>query len=96
MEEKLEVRRGELVKIIKSFESLEKSKEWETLKELVFSRSLASIERQMLNEATKKDVDINRIYYLQGEYAWARHYNDINHFIEGLTKELENINNKIK
>jgi hypothetical protein len=92
----LEQRRIELVKIIESFENLEKSKEWATLKELVFSKSAASIERQILIESLASKIDTNKLYKLQGEYVWARHYNDVGRFVETLKKELDNVNKKIK
>ena len=93
---KFQEKHAELVKIIQSFESLEKSKEWETLKELVFSKSLESIERQILNESTKPVIDTNKLYRLQGELAWSRKYNDTNQFVETLKKQLADINKKIK
>ncbi len=92
----LEKRHSEIVKIIESFENLDKSIEWATLKELVFDRSLVAIEKQLLVESTKPIIDTTKLYKLQGERDWARKFNDVNRFIETLKKELENINKKIK
>lgn len=91
-----EQRHAELVRIIESFENLEKSKEWETLKELIFDKALASIERQMLTESQNSDVDTKKLYRLQGEHSWAKRFCDINRFIESQKKQLEEINRKIK
>lgn len=93
---KYEEKRVELVKVIESFENLEKSKEWEVIKELVFNPSLKSIERQILNEAVTKEINVNNLYKLQGEWAWAKQYSDTNRFIETLKKQLVEINKKIK
>jgi hypothetical protein len=86
---------AELVKIIQSFESLEKSKEWATLKELVFSKSLASIEKQLLNESSAPDISLHKLYKLQGELSWARKFNDINRFTDTLKKQLADIKTKL-
>lgn len=95
-QEKLSERQDELVKIIEAFVSLNKTKEWATLRELVFDRSQASIERQMFNEANAPEVNANRIYKLQGELAWVKKYSDLDRFIETLKIELENIKNQLK
>lgn len=89
-------RRDELVKTIEAFASLEKSKEWETIKTLVFDKSMMAIERQILNESLSPEINTSKIYKLQGELKWARHYHDVGRFIGNLKKELEGINKKIK
>jgi hypothetical protein len=93
---KLREKQDELIKVIEAFARLETSSEWAVLKELVFDRSLVSIERQILAEASSPQVDINKLYRLQGELAWARQYNNVGRFIETLRKQLENIKNKLK
>jgi hypothetical protein len=93
---RLQEKHAELVRVIESFESLEKSREWETLKELIFSKSLENIERQLLNESTAPVIDTNKLYRLQGELAWAKKYNDVDRFIDSLKKQLADINKKIK
>lgn len=93
--ELLVLEHSRLVKVLEAFESLEKSKEWETLKELVFSKSLESIERQLLNESLNLVVDTTKIYRLQGEWTWAKRYNEPNRFIEIVKKQLADIKKKI-
>ena len=99
MEEELKVklreRQSELIRIIEAFKSLEISVEWGILKELVFEKSLKSIERQILNEALSKKIDVDKIYRLQGELAWARQYNNVSHFVETIKNQLEDIKNKL-
>lgn len=92
---KLEEKHSELVKIVQSFENLEKSKEWEVLRELVFSRELASIERQLLVAALVTPLDQAKIYRLQGERMQAKKY-DLPKYIESLKRQLEEINKKLK
>lgn len=94
--ERLEIKRTELVKIVEAFERLDKSEEWSTLKELVFSKSLEGIERQLLIEALNEEVDVNKICRLQGEWKWAKQYNDLNRFIEITKSQLSDIKSKLK
>ena len=89
-------RKVELIKILEAFESLEKTQEWDTLKELYFNKTLESIKRQLLVEASSPLVDIHKVYRLQGELSWAKRFNNINEFIESLKRELEEISKKIK
>jgi hypothetical protein len=91
--------RGEqtrLIKVVEALQKLDESKEWQTLKELVFSKSLASIERQMLNECVAQEVNVNKIYRLQGEWAWAKQYNDVDRFAETLKRQLEEIKKRLQ
>lgn len=92
----LRKKQGELVKVVEAFASLEESKEWATLKELVFDKSLASIERQLLNECLAPEVKVNKIYRLQGEWAWAKQYNNTHKFVDSLKKQLEDIKERLK
>lgn len=94
--EQLEIRHVELVRILKAFESLELSQEWETLKELIFNKAKVSIEKQLMLEAERAELDLPKVYRLQGELSWARKYCEISKFIESQKRQLEEINKKIK
>lgn len=93
---KLREEESRLIKIIEALDKLEGSKEWQVLKELVFDKSLQAIERQMLNESVSPKVEIEKIYRLQGEWAWAKQYSDTGRFVENLKKQLEAVKNKLK
>lgn len=92
---KLEERHSELVRIIESFEKLELSKEWATLKELVFDKEIISIERQLYLASLDTPLDTSILYTLQGRHIQAKRF-EIYPYIETLKKELENINKKLK
>lgn len=92
----LQEEHSKLVKIIEAFEGLENSREWATLKDLVFDKSLALIEKQILGLSLAQKIDTDKLYKLQGEWAWAKQYNDVGRFTENLKKRLEQINKKIK
>lgn len=97
MDEKtrLEERYAELVRMIESFEKLDQSKEWTTLKELVFDKEMASIEKQLYLASLDSPLDTALLYTLQGRLLQAKRFN-IYPYIETLKKELENINKKLK
>lgn len=93
---KLRERQSEMMTLIEALVKLDKSKEWGVVKELVFDRSLTSIERQLMNESLAPEVSTSKIYKLQGEWAWAKQFCDVNRFVENLKKQLENLNKQIK
>lgn len=85
-----------LIRLVESLSRLETNEDWKTLKELVFEKSVSSIERQLLNETLNKEINTNQIYKLQGEWAWAKQYTDVSRFIETLRKQLEDVKSKLK
>lgn len=93
---KLREKQTDIVKILTSLEGLEKTKDWKVLSELLFAPSLEAIERQMRSETLAPKIDIEKLYRLQGEWAWAKQYTDLPTFINALKKQLEGIKNKLK
>ena len=93
---KLREEQDKLIKIIETFAKLEKSKEWEVLKELVFDTSLGAIERQMMNECLAQKINTDKLYKFQGEWVWAKQYSDTNRFVDNLKKQLAQIKLKLK
>lgn len=94
MDEVREKRRQELVKILESFDALEKSEEWQSLKELVFGKSLESIERQLLNASIESPINLEKMYNLQGQRSWAKRYTE-GSLIEGYKKELVDLKKRL-
>ena len=93
---RLREEQSRLIKIIKAFERLNESEEWKTLEELVFSKSLEAIERELLHTSTSKEVNVNKIYKLQGEWVWAKQYADSAKYVQTLRKQLQGIKDKLK
>lgn len=96
IEIKLREEQNKLVSIVEAFSKLEGTKEWDTLKELVFSKSLVAIERQLLNEALAPEINVSKLYKLQGEWVWAKQYNDTKRFTDTLKKQLEDIKKRLE
>ena len=96
VEIKLRERQGELVQIIEAIERLEKNKDWQTIKELVFGKWLEAVERQIFNETLSKEINTPKLYRLQGEWASARQYAKPVEFAKQLAVQLQGIKNKLK
>lgn len=94
--EALRIRQGELISILESFAKLGRTEEWATIKELVFDRSLASIERMLFQESVRMEIKPDEIYRLQGERNWAKRYSDTERFMEAHKRELEKIKQLLK
>lgn len=95
-ETKLRDRQTELVKILEAIDEVLKTKGWQTLKELVFDKVVERLDRQLLSEAKNPKIDEIKLYYLQGEMAWARRYSDLKSYAEMLQKELQGIKDNQK
>lgn len=84
-------RAGRLATLIEAIESILSSKEWSTLKEEEFDGELERLERLLLVEAKKPQIDEKEIYKLQGRIESMKRFN-----LEGLKQkfrlELETIN----
>lgn len=90
-EQKLRDRQNELIKILEAIDALLKVKAWQTLKELVFDGVVERLDRQLLSEAKKPEIEVSKIYFLQGEMAWARRYADLKSYAGMLENELKGI-----
>lgn len=88
-------RHNELVKIVESFASLEKSEEWATLKELVFDKELEKINRLITIEALNGVIDVSKMYRLQGRRDFARQFCDVKKYVDMLVKQLEELKKHI-
>lgn len=88
--DKLIARREELILTVEAIDELLHSRPWQTLRELVFTPLEERLERQILAEAKRPDIETKNLYVLQGELANARRY-DLPAYAERCKKELEGI-----
>ena len=77
-----------LTRLIESIDGVLKTKDWATLEELHFSQEKERIERLLLSEAKRPEVDDKVIYRLQGELKWAVRYKDLRKWAEFLKNQL--------
>ncbi len=92
----LSKRQAEIVKLLEALVKLDKSKEWGTLKELIFDKAVNNIERQILSESLMPTISVEKLYKLQGEWAWAKQHADTDRFVSSLKKQLEDIKLRLK
>lgn len=91
----LKEEQGKLAQIVEAINRVESSDDWQKLKKLLLDGVVTALERQLTNEATKKQVDESTIYRLQGQLAWARKYADLKKLGEFFRQQVENIKNQI-
>lgn len=87
----LEEERGKLRQIVEAINSIEVSEDWQKLKRLVLDDALASLERQLYEQALKPEIDLPSLYRLQGQLLWARKYFDLKKLGEYPKQQIENI-----
>lgn len=89
--EHLGERQSELVRIIEAIERIDESDEWSTLKSLIFSHTVESLEKRLKNESERLEIHVPLIHQIQGQLMWARKYADLNKLAESYRVELANI-----
>lgn len=89
-------RQSELIKILGAINVLVQSVEWQTLEKLLFSPQLERVDKALLSEAKKAELDTGAIFRLQGERVWAKRYTNLTEYAEMLKKELEGIKIKLQ
>ncbi len=87
--EKLIARRAELVQRVEAIDEVIRSKGWQVLRKEFEGRE-SVLERQLIVEAKKSPVEVEKIYFLQGELAENKRF-DLPHWQEKIKKELEGI-----
>ena len=92
----LQIKQGELSQIIEAINGVEASEDWQKLKKLLLDGVVSSLERQLLNEVSRKEINPPEIYRLQGQLAWARRYVDLKKLSETYRRQLEGIKIQLK
>lgn len=91
----LQTQQGEWTRIVEAINRVEASSDWQTLKRLLLDGVLAALEKQLISEAERDDVDLPKLYRLQGQVAWAKKYADLRKVSDIFKKQIENIKNQI-
>ena len=92
----LQKQQGELIQVIEAINQVETSENWQKLKKLLLDGIVINLEKQSASEAAKGEIDLPRVYRLQGELKWARRYSDLRKLSEDKRQQVENIKNQIK
>lgn len=91
----LQKQQGELSQLVETINRVEASEDWQKLRAILLNDVASSLERSLKSEAEKSELNLPKIYRLQGQLEWARKYADLSKLVEWKKKELENIKNYI-
>lgn len=89
--ENLRERDSHLVRVIEAIDGVLATREWRTLKELVFEPAAASIEKRLADEAGKPEISTPSLYRLQGEKLWSSRYASLEKLRTKFHRELMSI-----
>ena len=87
----LQEKQGELAQLVEAINRVEANEDWRKLKDLLLNGVVDKLERQLKDEASKQEVNLPKIYRLQGEIEWARKYSDLKKFSNERRLEIENL-----
>lgn len=85
----LRERDSEMLRVLESLTAVENSNEWSTLRELAFDKRLESLEKSLILESKKDEVNLPEVYRLQGRISEARRLTKLSE-----TYKLERVNIK--
>lgn len=91
----LQKQQGELAQVIEAINRIEANEDWQKLKRLLLDGIVVNLEKQLLLETTKDEIDPPKIYRLQGQLVWAKKYSDLKKLSEAKRQQIENIKNQI-
>ena len=92
----LREKQTKLTRLITAIDTLEQSKEWETMKELLFNGLVEKLQRKIQTEGSSNEVSLPNLYKLQGELKWSKRYADLGEYKSTLKVELEGIKKRIQ
>jgi len=91
----LEKKRGEIIQVIEAINGVTTSEDWRKLKRLLLDGVVITLEKQLVSETSKSDINLPEVYRLQGQLAWAKKYTDLKKLSEWFKYQVENINKQI-
>lgn len=91
----LQQKQGELAQLVEAINRVEANDDWRKLRELFLNGIVDRLERQLRDEAQKSEVDLPKIYRLQGQIEWAKRYSDLKKISDEKRLEIENLKKQI-
>ena len=92
----LQKRKAEFIRVIEAIDGVTKSKDWQTLNELIFKAVVETLEKTMKAEMKKRPLEEQQIYFLQGQLVWADKYSNLEQLKEKFKVELQHIRKQLK
>lgn len=91
----LERNYGEFAQIVEALSRVEASDDWQKLKSFIFDDLVENLERKLISEASKKELDVAEVYRIQGQLTWAKKYADLKKLSDVYRQQTKNIKNQI-
>mgnify|MGYP001594622906 FL=1 len=92
----LEKEQGRLIQLVEAINRVESSEDWQKLKVILLDEIVISLEKQLVKEADKKEINAPEIYRLQGQLVWARKYGDLKKLSDWYKFQIEGIRQQLK
>lgn len=87
----LQEQQGELSLLVEAINRVEASEDWQKLRKLFLNGVVDKLERQLTDEAKKIEVNLPKIYRLQGQIEWAKKYTNLKKISDDKRLEVENL-----
>lgn len=91
----LQEQQGEWSQLVEALNRVEASEDWQKLKKLFLDGLVIRLERQLNDEASKSEVNLPKLYRLQGQIEWAQRYSDLKKISNLKRLEIENLKKQI-
>lgn len=91
----LQEKAGELSRLVEALNRVESSEDWQQLKKIFLDGVIDKLEDQLKDEASKSEVNLPKLYRLQGQIEWAKRYSNLKKFSNEKRLELENLKKQI-
>lgn len=88
-------REREVAMTIENLQVIHQTREWSSLKGLVFDSLRGNLEKQLLLESKKQNPDTQKLNRLAGELKWAERFSDLSKWENELRVELKNIKQQL-
>ncbi len=91
----LQTQHGELTQIAEALLRIESSEDWRKLKRMLLDGVVSTLEKQLTLAVSGDEVDMPKIYRLQGQLAWAKKYVDLKKLAEVFKLQVNNLNKQL-
>lgn len=90
-DERRQEKEAGLVKILEAIGEVSNSPAWKILQKEVFVDVVGLLERSIAREVKAKEINVSKLYSLQGQLMWAKKYADLDELAKPLKIELKAI-----
>lgn len=88
-------REAELIRVMEALSSIQRTKEWSSLKEIVFDGLKQNLEIRLLAAAREAKPDTHFMSNLSGQLVWAEKFSDLSKLEGTYRLELSNVRKQL-